>query len=205
MIDNPQPAALRPGRWRRIAAAVTVPARAIRDSSPRTRITVAAGVLVLGLGWMLGPGAGWVLRNVDGVHGLTGKDLAAALDAVRGRALAIATGLLALTAVYYTARNADTARRTAEVALRTYQLGKQGQVAERYTKAIEQLGSSTRDIRLGGIYGLERIAADSARDHPTVIEVLTAFIREHAPLTTTASTTEALRSGPCDQMKSSSV
>ncbi|MCW2944564.1 MAG: Pentapeptide repeat family protein [Actinoallomurus sp.] len=189
MIHNPQPAALRPGRWRRIAAAVTVPVRAIRDSSPRTRITVAAGVLVLGLGWMLGPGAGWVLRHVDGVHGLTGKDLAAALDAVRGRALAIATGLLALTAVYYTARNADTARRT-------FQLGEQGQVTERYTKSIEQLGSETRDIRLGGIYGLERIAADSARDHPTVMEVLTAFVREHAPVTTTVSTTTGEASPP---------
>jgi hypothetical protein len=39
------------------------------------------------------------LRNVDGVHGLTGKDLAVALDAVRGRALAIATRLAALAAV----------------------------------------------------------------------------------------------------------
>jgi hypothetical protein len=36
------------------------------------------------------------------------------------------------------------------------------------------------DIRLGGIYALERIARDSARDHPTVIEVLAPFIREHA-------------------------
>lgn len=27
---------------------------------------------------------------------------------------------------------------------------------------------------------MERIARDSVRDHPTVMEVLTAFIREHA-------------------------
>ncbi len=27
---------------------------------------------------------------------------------------------------------------------------------------------------------LERVARDSARDHPTVMEVLTAFIREHS-------------------------
>jgi Pentapeptide repeats (8 copies) len=35
-------------------------------------------------------------------------------------------------------------------------------------------------VRIGGIYALERVARDSARDHPTVMEVLTAFIREHS-------------------------
>ena len=35
-------------------------------------------------------------------------------------------------------------------------------------------------MRIGGIYALERIARDSAKDHPTVMEVLTAFIREHS-------------------------
>ena len=53
-------------------------------------------------------------------------------------------------------------------------------MTERYTKAIEQLGSDKLDVRIGGIYALERIARDSARDHPTVMEVLTAFIREHS-------------------------
>ncbi|MET8145601.1 pentapeptide repeat-containing protein [Sphaerisporangium sp. NPDC005288] len=132
-------------------------------------VLVAAGVVLLGgLVWVLGPGAAWVLAHFDGVTGLAGKDLAAALDAIRGRALTIATGLIALVAVYYTARNADTAR--------------QGHITDRYTKAIEQLGSDKLDIRLGGIYALERIARDSARDHPTVIEVLAAFIRENSPL-----------------------
>ena len=35
-------------------------------------------------------------------------------------------------------------------------------------------------MRIGGFYALERIARDSAKDHPTVMEVLTAFIREHS-------------------------
>jgi hypothetical protein len=48
------------------------------------------------------------------------------------------------------------------------------------SKAIEQLGSEKLDVRIGGIYALERIARDSARDHPTVMEVLAAFIREHS-------------------------
>ena len=53
-------------------------------------------------------------------------------------------------------------------------------MTDRYTKAIEQLGSGKLDIRLGGIYAPERIAHDSPRDHPTVLEVLAAFIREHS-------------------------
>jgi uncharacterized protein YjbI with pentapeptide repeats len=36
------------------------------------------------------------------------------------------------------------------------------------------------DARIGGIYALERVAQDSAADHPTVMEVLGAFIREHS-------------------------
>ena len=53
-------------------------------------------------------------------------------------------------------------------------------MTDRYTKAIEQLGSEKLDVRIGGIYALERVARDSARDHPTVMEVLAAFIREHS-------------------------
>ena len=53
-------------------------------------------------------------------------------------------------------------------------------MTDRYTKAIEQLGSDKLDVRIGGIYALERVARDSPSDHPTVIEVLAAFIREHS-------------------------
>jgi hypothetical protein len=66
------------------------------------------------------------------------------------------------------------------IATRTYRLTLQGQITDRYTKAIEQLGSDKLDVRLGGIYALERIAKDSERDHPTVVEVLSAFVREHS-------------------------
>jgi hypothetical protein len=63
---------------------------------------------------------------------------------------------------------------------RVYRLTQQGQITERYTKAIEQLGSDKLDVRMGGIYALERIAKDSERDQPTVVEVLSAFVREHS-------------------------
>ena len=63
---------------------------------------------------------------------------------------------------------------------RNFTLSREGQVTDRYTKAIEQLGSDKLDVRIGGIYALERVARDSAKDLPTIMEVLTAFIRKHS-------------------------
>jgi hypothetical protein len=51
-------------------------------------------------------------------------------------------------------------------------------ITERFSKAVEQLGSDKIEVRLGGIYALERIAQDSDRDHWTIMEVLTSFIQE---------------------------
>jgi hypothetical protein len=45
------------------------------------------------------------------------------------------------------------------------------QVTERYTRAIEQLRSDKVDVWIGGVYAPERVACDSARDHPTVMDV----------------------------------
>ncbi len=57
------------------------------------------------------------------------------------------------------------------------------QVTERFSKAIEHLGSDKIDIRLGGIYALEQIAIDSPdKYHWTIVEILSAFIRKKRPL-----------------------
>jgi hypothetical protein len=107
-----------------------------------------------------------------------------AVDNARGRILTLGAGLVATGALVFTALNFNLLRRNSEQAdqwqQRTHELTEQGQVTDRYTKAIEQLGSDKLDVRIGGIYALERIARDSPRDHPTVVEVLAAFIREHS-------------------------
>jgi hypothetical protein len=65
---------------------------------------------------------------------------------------------------------------------RNIQQGKEEQITERFTRAIEQLGSEKLALQLGGIYALERIANDSLeRDYSTIMEVLTAYVRENAP------------------------
>jgi Pentapeptide repeats (8 copies) len=62
---------------------------------------------------------------------------------------------------------------------RTLQVNREGQITDRFSKAIEQLGDDDLDVRLGGIYSLERIARDSPRDHGPIMEVLSAYVRRY--------------------------
>jgi hypothetical protein len=96
------------------------------------------------------------------------KGRADARQGVRTASLALLAGTIAVVGAVYTARS--------------FALNRAGQLTDRFTKAIEQLGNKELDVRLGGIYALERIARDSKDDHPQVVEVLTAYVREHAPM-----------------------
>lgn len=58
-------------------------------------------------------------------------------------------------------------------------LSRLGQITERYSAAVEQLGSNSVEVRIGGIYALEQVMRDSQADQPTVVEVLSAFVRSH--------------------------
>jgi Pentapeptide repeats (8 copies) len=126
--------------------------------------TVAV-VLALVVAWVLFvPTADWLAHHDVG----SGKGLLllTARDAARSRLLTLGAGLFAAGALVFTARN--------------FTLSRDAQVTDRYTKAIDQLGSEKLDVRVGGIYALQRVARVSASDHPTVMEVLAAFIREHS-------------------------
>jgi len=64
------------------------------------------------------------------------------------------------------------------VALRQVRATREGQVTDRYTKAIDQLDQKNAlAVRLGGLYALERIARDSRDDRATIAEVLCAYVR----------------------------
>jgi hypothetical protein len=71
---------------------------------------------------------------------------------------------------------------------RTIQVTQEGQLTERFTKATEQLdakdsdGSREEVLVLGGIFSLERIAAESRLDYYPIMEILTAFVRGTVPL-----------------------
>ena len=99
--------------------------------------------------------------------GLTPAERVSAENDVRGTLLQALAGVVLALGLYFTAR--------------TFQLNRQGQITERYTKAIDQLGEEAKpDVRLGGIYALERIARESERDHGPVMEILTAHVRRRA-------------------------
>jgi hypothetical protein len=82
-------------------------------------------------------------------------------------------GTVLLLGAYFTYRQLQTARDQLQIA-------QEGQITERFSRAIEQLGSDKEDVQLGGIYTLERIANDSPKDRRTTQAVLGAYVRNHA-------------------------
>jgi len=61
-------------------------------------------------------------------------------------------------------------------------VSREGQMSDRFTKALESLGDEGNiNRRIGGIYALERFVRDSPRDHWRVMEILTNYLRSHAP------------------------
>jgi hypothetical protein len=84
----------------------------------------------------------------------------------------------------------NSARRLAadrEQAQAEQSLTRQGQITDRFARAIDQLGKTDArgnrvfEVRLGGIYALEQIARDSEQDYWPIMEVLAAYVRQHAP------------------------
>lgn len=60
-------------------------------------------------------------------------------------------------------------------------INRDGQFTDRFTRGVEQLGSDNIDIRVGGIYALERIAHNSPEDRRTIQVVLGNYVRNRSP------------------------
>jgi hypothetical protein len=95
---------------------------------------------------------------------------------VRTALLAVLAGLITVVGAYYTSR--------------TFALNRQGQITERFTRAVDQLGDEVLDVRLGGIYALERLARESREDYGPIVEILAAYVREHAPIPSRGSSND---------------
>ncbi|MFF0561702.1 pentapeptide repeat-containing protein [Streptomyces sp. NPDC004266] len=92
-----------------------------------------------------------------------------------GLAVSALPGLAAVIAVLFTWISVGQAREELRIS-------QEGQITGRYTAAVTTLGSQSADVRVGGIYALERIMRDSPRDNATGLSVLTAYMRAHARL-----------------------
>jgi uncharacterized protein YjbI with pentapeptide repeats len=89
-------------------------------------------------------------------------------------------GILAIIGIYMGFRRIRASENQVRALEQQILVAREGQITERFTRAIEQLGSERMEVRLGGIYALERIANDSDKDYWTIIETLTAYVRENA-------------------------
>ncbi|WP_171064131.1 hypothetical protein [Actinomadura soli] len=115
----------------------------------------AGGVALTGLG-LAGLAAVYAvaLRRMPAWMGLEGKG-GDAKDRHNARLLVVSAGgaIVVAISLLYTARN--------------YRLSHRGQVTDRFTKALERLSSEDIDARLGGIYALAHVGADSPRTTTT--------------------------------------
>lgn len=120
------------------------------------------------------------------------KDKIGLENDIRSTLAQIIGGALVLFGLYFTAQNLKTSQQTLAVA-------QEGQITERFTRAVEQLGKaderkldssgkevgveSNLAIRLGGIYALNRIAKESEQDRWPIVEILATYVRSNAPST----------------------
>jgi uncharacterized protein YjbI with pentapeptide repeats len=106
------------------------------------------------------------------------KDRITLENSADGSLIQAVGGLLLFVTAYVSLQNLKATQRNVLIS-------EEKQVTERFTQAINQLGSEGEDkiaIRLGGIYALERIAKDSPKDHWTIMEVLSSFVKEKSTL-----------------------
>lgn len=131
----------------------------------RTPLARTVGRLLVGV--VLAAGAVFYILALWKVPDL--MHLRKAQDRYNSRVLVISAGGAVVVAIglLYTARN--------------YRLSHRGQVTDRFTKALERLGSDELYVRIGGVHALEHVMRDSADHHHDAVEVLSAFIRRRAP------------------------
>ncbi|MEA5553959.1 pentapeptide repeat-containing protein [Anabaena cylindrica UHCC 0172] len=98
-------------------------------------------------------------------------------------------GLAVMLNAYYAAKrtqamqkNAITAEKSLVIDIENTKLTQERLIAERFIGGIAQLGHDKVETRIGAIYALERIAQDFPQEHWTIMEILTAFIRENAAI-----------------------
>jgi hypothetical protein len=105
-------------------------------------------------------------------------ELAQARNDVRTTLLQGFGGMVLLLGAYLTWRQTQVSRAASRDELR---LTREGQLTDRFTRAVEQLGSDDVAVRVGGIYALGRIAEESITERAAIADTLAAYVRKHAP------------------------
>jgi hypothetical protein len=112
-------------------------------------------------------------------QGIEGRELAELENGARATVVQVVGGVaLILTFVATWLQISDTRKATD----RTLRLTATQQETERFTRAVDQLGSDRVEVRVGGIYGLQQTAEDSPPRRSAVAHLMLAFLRSHHPL-----------------------
>jgi hypothetical protein len=150
--------------WSRKVVVELVRRRTARPHGAVTWLLTVAGVVVIAGVLVL-----WVLPSLltrQPSAGLSTSERLRAVNDARGSLITFLVVVGTAGTLFFTAR--------------TFALNRAGQVTDRYTRAIDQIGAAALETRIGGIYALERIGRDSPDDRPTVIYVLGAFVRSQS-------------------------
>lgn len=101
-------------------------------------------------------------------------------------------GIAVIIGLYYTWRriniaedNLKATQDSLKVTQENLKVAQEGQIIERFTRALDQLGDEKIEIRLGGIYALEKFSKklnDNEDDDWPIIDILTAYIRKNSPV-----------------------
>jgi len=104
-----------------------------------------------------------------------------AITTTRTAFIAATAGLVALWSVYVNTRNLQLGQHTLEVNQeanrRSLEATREGQLANRYTSAAEQLGHGKPAVRLAGVYAMARLADDWKPQRQACIDVMCAYLR----------------------------
>lgn len=169
-------------------ASARQPIRGLRRELPRKRVSIVltgvglALLVLLGLAYFVAPTHfAPDLTDVDLADIPVEQRLAARNDRlatqndIRSTSLQLVAGIVVLggaIAAWY------------QVQLRRgdQHIAREGQITERFTRAVDQLGNAdSLDIRMGGIHALGRIAYESPQNRFGIVAVLAAYIVRSAP------------------------
>lgn len=141
-------------------------------------------LLGIGLAYL----AYWALRFLPGrmvPESSTPEDLARLreVNAARKTIAQIIGGIVVLLGALVTAWLTVRRVRVAEQQVR---LETQGDITDRLSRGIEQLGASsdagpTAEVRAGAVFTLERVAVESAASFGPILQVLMGYLRTHSP------------------------
>jgi hypothetical protein len=144
----------------------------IEDFGTRAFIVASAAFLLL----LLVKIPQWQVADLSG----TDRDRFSAENEARRTFAQVVGGIGLVAGLYFTSLQV---RSTQDTAAKNEALTRDGQITDRYIKAVQQLGTTdpqNEPVRIGAIFALERIARESKLDHWPIMELLTAFVRQRS-------------------------